>query len=54
MERWADKWLRVEQFRPRGDKGAAFRPITPEQNALRVTMITDLRNLLADDLTTDG
>ncbi|KPK54158.1 MAG: hypothetical protein AMS22_06245 [Thiotrichales bacterium SG8_50] len=51
IERWADKWLRVEKFRPKGDPDADFRPITPEQNALRVTMIVDLKNLLADDLT---
>jgi hypothetical protein len=52
VERWADKWLRVSKFRTRGT-AEEFRPITPEQNALRVTMITDLKNLLQDDLTTD-
>jgi hypothetical protein len=50
IERWADKWLRVDKFRVKGSEGE-FRPITPEQNALRVTMILDLRNLLTDDLT---
>jgi hypothetical protein len=52
IERWADKWLKVDKFRARGSSDE-FRPITPEQNALRVTMIMDLKNLLQDDLTID-
>lgn len=49
VERWADKWLQVEKFRLKDDVEAPWRPITPEQNALRVTMINDLKNLVRDD-----
>jgi len=44
LERWADKWLKVSEFRLVGSE--EWRPITPEQNALRVTMINDLRESL--------
>lgn len=44
LERWADKWLQVNEFRLVGSE--TWRPITPEQNALRVTMINDLRDTL--------
>jgi hypothetical protein len=37
----------------KGDDDADFRPITPEQNALRVTMIQDLKNMQEKDLTND-
>lgn len=48
---WADKWMHVNRFRLKDGK-ATWRSITPEQNALRVTMIQDLRNLMKSDLTT--
>lgn len=51
VNRWADKWLHVDAFRLKGDDDADFRPITPEQNALRVTMIQDLKNMQEKDLT---
>lgn len=51
---WADKWLHVDAFRLRGEEGAAWRAITPEQNALRVTMINDLKNMQEKDLTATG
>ena len=44
LERWSDKWLRISEFRLVGSE--EWRPITPEQNALRVTMINDLRDVL--------
>lgn len=47
---WADKWLHVNKFRVKGD--GEWRPITPEQNALRVTMIRDLKNMQENELTT--
>jgi hypothetical protein len=52
VDAWADKWLHVDRFRVKGEEAAVWRPITPEQNALRVTMIHDLRNLMENDLTT--
>jgi len=51
VDAWADKWLHINQFRVKGEEGAEWRSITPEQNALRVTMIQDLRNLMENDLT---
>lgn len=52
VNKWADKWLHVNKFRLKGGDGE-WRLITPEQNALRVTMIQDLKNLMENDLTTD-
>ncbi len=51
VNEWADKWLHVDGFRLKGADDATFRPITPEQNALRVTMIQDLKNMQKKDLT---
>ncbi len=51
VNEWADKWLHVDAFRLKGSDDATFRPITPEQNALRVTMIQDLKNMQEKDLT---
>jgi len=51
VDEWANKWLHVDRFRVKGEEGAVWRPITPEQNALRVTMIYDLQNLVEKDLT---
>lgn len=51
VNEWADKWLHVDGFRLKGDSDASWRPITPEQNALRVTMIQDLKNMQEKDLT---
>jgi hypothetical protein len=42
---FCDKWLSVEAFRLRNNPDANLRPITPEQNALRVTMIEELREI---------
>lgn len=51
VNEWADKWMHVDAFRLKGREGAAWRTITPEQNALRVTMIQDLKNMQEKDLT---
>jgi hypothetical protein len=51
VNEWADKWLHVDAFRLKGDSDASWRAITPEQNALRVTMIHDLKNMQEKDLT---
>jgi hypothetical protein len=53
VNKWADKWLHVDAFRLKGEEGAEWRAITPEQNALRVTMINDLKNMQEKDLTGD-
>jgi len=42
---FCDKWISVEAFRLRNNPDADWRPITPEQNALRVTMIKELREI---------
>lgn len=42
---FCDKWMHVEAFRLRNDPDADWRPISPEQNALRVTMIEELREI---------
>jgi hypothetical protein len=51
VNEWADKWLHVDAFRLKGAEAAEWRTITPEQNALRVTMIQDLKNMQEKDLT---
>jgi hypothetical protein len=42
---FCNKWMSVEAFRLRSDPDEGWRPITPEQNALRVTMIEELKSL---------
>ena len=40
-----DKWLKVNLFRPVNGGEEDWRPITPDMNNLRVSMITELKNL---------
>ena len=46
---FCDKWMSVEAFKPKDDPSAEWQPITPEQNALRVTMIKELKDLAKDN-----
>jgi len=48
VERWAGKWLHAETFKVRGKPEMPSRAITPEQNALRVTMLQDLKNMVLE------
>jgi len=50
VERWANKWLHAETFKVRGNPDMPSRAITPEQNALRVTMLHDLKNMVLEDV----
>ncbi len=45
LARFCDKWMSVEAFRLKNDPNADWQPISPEQNALRVTMINELKAL---------
>jgi hypothetical protein len=49
LAEFCDRWLSADLFKLRGDPAAEWRPITPEQNGLRVTMIEELRALSLDN-----
>jgi hypothetical protein len=42
---FCNRWLSCNLFKLRNDPSAEWRPITPEQNSLRVTMIEELQGL---------
>jgi len=42
---FCDKWMSVEAFRLKNEPDAEWQPITPDQNALRFTMIEELKEL---------
>jgi hypothetical protein len=45
LAEFCNRWLSCNLFKLRNDPSAEWRPITPEQNSLRVTMIEELREL---------
>jgi ethanolamine utilization protein EutA (predicted chaperonin) len=48
LSEFCNKWMDVNMFKLHNDPSAEWRPITPEQNSLRVTMIEDLKTLSLD------
>lgn len=55
LSKFCDLWLKIEQFRTGPD--APWRPITPDMNSIRVTMVNQLQAIArgkttVDDLTT--
>jgi len=55
LSKFCDHWLKIEQFRTGPD--APWRPITPDMNSIRVTMVNQLQaiargKITVDDLTT--
>lgn len=51
LSRFCDFWLKVSSFRTDPDK--PWRPITPEMNSVRVTMIKQLRDIAEGKLDVD-
>jgi hypothetical protein len=48
LAEFCNRWLACNLFKLRNDPTAEWRPITPEQNSLRVTMIEELQALDKD------
>lgn len=48
LAKFCDKWLTVNMFRPVNGVEEDWRPITPDMNNLRVSMITELKTLDKD------
>jgi hypothetical protein len=46
---FCQKWMNVSEFKLRNEETAEFRPITPEMNSLRVTMLQELLGLCTTD-----
>jgi tRNA A37 N6-isopentenylltransferase MiaA len=49
LAEFCDRWMSVNLFKLKDDHTSEWRPITPEQNSLRVTMIDELRELALDN-----
>ena len=45
LAQFCDKWLKVNLFKPVSGGEEDWRPITPDMNNFRVSMITELKNL---------
>ncbi len=45
LAEFCNRWLSCNLFKLRNDPAAEWRPITPEMNSLRVTMVEELRTL---------
>lgn len=45
LAEFCNRWLSCNLFKLRNNPAAEWRPITPEQNSLRITMIEELRKL---------
>ncbi len=48
LAEFCNKWMSVDLFKLRNDPSAEWRPINPEMNSLRVTMIEELKSLALD------
>jgi len=46
LARFCNRWLTISAFRT--DPANDWRPITPEMNSIRVTMVTELRAIAAE------
>ncbi|MFA5344718.1 MAG: hypothetical protein WC315_00350 [Candidatus Omnitrophota bacterium] len=45
LAEFCNRWMSCNLFKIRNDPSAEWKPITPEMNGLRVTMIEELRSL---------
>jgi hypothetical protein len=45
LAEFCNRWLSCNLFKLRNDPAAEWRPITPEQNSLRVTMVEELKEI---------
>ena len=50
LAQFIKKWMTVSAFKFPDEGEDAYRPITPEQNGLRVAMLQELKNLSETDL----
>lgn len=48
---FCQRWMNADKFKLHEESDEHWRPITPEQNALRVTMIRELVNIGKNNLT---
>jgi len=49
LSEFCSRWMSCNLFRLRNDPSSEWRPITPEQNSLRVTMVEELQTLALDN-----
>lgn len=42
---FCNRWMSCDLFKLRNDSAAEWRPITPEMNSLRVTMVEELKDI---------